>query len=128
LLLLSASSLNHLRAYCRSIADHLRQRPIMTDRELIDLCGTAALHRSTFPFRKAFVTTGVEDLKSQLELFADQGKVEPVGDTTCVRVATVLTGQGSQYARNGADLMDAFPVYRQTAEVSVVIGLEKPLV
>lgn len=89
----------------------------MTDRQLIDLCGTAALHRSRFAFRKAFVATGVEDLASQLDVFAEQGKVEPVADTNSVRVAMCLTGQGSQYARNGMDLMDTFPVYRQTAEV-----------
>jgi acyl transferase domain-containing protein len=100
------------------MAEHLRQHPTMTTRELVDLCGTAALHRSRFPFRKAFVATDAQDLASQLDKFADQGKVEPVADVQGLRVAMVLTGQGSQYARNGMDLMDAFPIYRQTAEVS----------
>jgi acyl transferase domain-containing protein len=120
LLPLSATSLSHLQAYCRAVAEHLRQRPAVTDRELVNLCGTAALHRSRFAFRKAFVAKDAQDLASQLEAFADQGKVEPLADSRSLRVAMVLTGQGSQYAQNGLDLMDAYPVYRQTAEVGIM--------
>jgi acyl transferase domain-containing protein len=117
LLPLSASSLNHLRAYCTAVAEHLRQRPTMSDRELTDLCGTAALHRSRFPFCKAFVATGLDDLASQLDSFASSGKVEAVGEAKLLRVGMVITGQGSQYERNGLDMMESFPVYRQMAQV-----------
>jgi malonyl CoA-acyl carrier protein transacylase len=82
------------------------------------VCGTIALRRSRFPFRKAFVVSSTEDLTAQLETFAQSGCADPIGEARSLRTAFILTGQGSQWAKNGVELMEAFPTYRKTAEVS----------
>ena len=46
---LSGFSLNHLKLYAGNVAAYLRERP---NTRLADVCGTMALRRSRFPFRK----------------------------------------------------------------------------
>jgi acyl transferase domain-containing protein len=114
LLPLSGFSLAHLKLYATRLCAYLRARP---HARLVDVCGTMALRRSTFPFRKAFVASSTQDLAEQLEAFAATGGAEAVGEAKSLRTAFVLTGQGAQWARNGVDLMHAFPTYRHAAMV-----------
>lgn len=115
LLPLSGFSLAHLKQYAVNMAAYLRAKPTV---RLADVCGTVALRRSRFPFRKAFVASSTEDLASQLETFAASGSADAIGEARTLRTAFILTGQGSQWAKNGVELMDSFPIYRKAAEVS----------
>lgn len=115
LLPLSGFSLAHLKQYAVNMAAYLRAKPTV---RLADVCGTVALRRSRFPFRKAFVASSTEDLAAQLETFAASGSADAIGEARTLRTAFILTGQGSQWAKNGVELMDSFPIYRKAAEVS----------
>ena len=67
---------------------------------------------------QAFVASSTEDLASQLEAFSGSGSADAIGEARSLRTAFILTGQGSQWAKNGVELMDAFPTYRRCAKVS----------
>jgi acyl transferase domain-containing protein len=146
LLPLSALSAVHLQHFARDLAAYLRQLP---DVRLADVCGTMALRRTRFLYRKGFVASTTEQLAAKVWLARRQrqqlrrwhvtwscavlaaGGVRQVGREGAARRGRcqerargfVLTGQGAQWPKNGQDLMKTFPVYKNTVQVQLASQL-----
>jgi len=116
---LSAHSKAHLQRYSAVMAeffsDASQAAPSAT--LLRDSCGTMACHRSRFAAaRKCFVVTSTTELAKQLTTFSSANDVpKPSAKGAKARVAFVFTGQGSQWAKMGVDLM-VFPAYRSAVQ------------
>jgi acyl transferase domain-containing protein len=113
---LSAYSPAYLELHAAALSDYLKDDDEVN---LTDVCGTMALRRSRFNFRKSFVASSATQLAEQLGAFVAKKQartVEAASDDHSLRVGFVLTGQGSQWAKNGMELMH-FPAYRDAVQV-----------
>ena len=84
------------------------------DMALGDLCFTAAVGRSHFPHRAAFVANSITDLQTQLHEWLSSKKPEPPKSPS--PVAFLFTGQGSQSAGMGCELYESQPVFRNALD------------
>lgn len=101
-----------------------RFRQSLTDlgeREVADLCHTAAVGRSHFNHRLAIPVRSADQLRESLQSFAD-GQRSPLIKTGKARsdrrlnVAFLFSGQGSQFVGMGRQLYDTHPVFRQALD------------
>lgn len=87
------------------------------DDSLGAVCHTAAVGRSRFDYRAAFVGSTREDFNNQLKAFATDGSAEPIprsrGRQKKQKVAFLFTGQGSQFVNMGRGLYETQPLFRQ---------------
>jgi acyl transferase domain-containing protein len=113
---LSARSEEALRALARAYAERLRA-PAATGLSLGDVCHTASLRRSHHPYRAAVVGRTGEELAQRLAAAAE----EPVGPpvySSSRRTVFVFSGQGSQWAGMGRQLLLHEPAFRESLERS----------
>ncbi|EKG11539.1 Beta-ketoacyl synthase [Macrophomina phaseolina MS6] len=113
----SAASDRALAALLNTYAQYLRENEEVN---LRDLAFTLAARRSTLQKRAVISAASHEALASKLEA---RGKEEKVGDETAARSLTcqprilgVFTGQGAQWARMGAELVESSPAARAVLE------------
>ncbi|MEV4391049.1 SDR family NAD(P)-dependent oxidoreductase [Nonomuraea sp. NPDC049607] len=114
LLILSARSEASLRLLADRLAGSLAERP---EQDLADVCHSAAVGRARFPHRAALVAETRDEFAAGLSALAEGRTATEVrhGRTSGTRhpkTAFLFTGQGSQYARMGAELYQDEPVYR----------------
>ena len=104
----SAVSDKSLRASLLAYAVHLEVHPKISVR---DLAYTLRERRSVFPYRVSFPATTLDELKSKIVARLED-KDSNIGVRTLGRsgarskILAVFTGQGAQYARMGADLIE----------------------
>ncbi len=89
----------------------------LTDQDLTDLCFTASVSRSSFPYRAAILTRSVAELRAQLQALASGAsapglRVSRIKRRDPPRIAFLFTGQGAQYAGMAASLDRTQPVFR----------------
>ncbi|MGH3551406.1 MAG: sulfolipid-1 biosynthesis phthioceranic/hydroxyphthioceranic acid synthase, partial [Mycobacterium sp.] len=121
---LSSTSSDALRRTSRRLADWVEERA--DGLALSDLAYTLARRRAHRPVRTGVVATGIEELAASLRKVAD-------GDTP-YRAAVgqddrgpvwIFSGQGSQWASMGAELLATEPVFAATvAEAEPLIAAE----
>lgn len=110
---LSAVSLPHLQIFAENLAKYLEANKDKV--KLRDFCGTMAVNRSRFQYRKTFTANTTAEMADKLAAFAKNCNVQPSGEGRKMQVAFVFTGQGSQWPGVGKSLM-AFPVYRKAVK------------
>ncbi|XXH02069.1 protein transport protein bet1 [Hypoxylon texense] len=113
----SAASEESLRG---NLAAHVAYLDANPQTDLRDLAYTLQERRSLFSYRVSFSSTTVEELKSAIKSrLADTDntnlgvRVRGTGNDEPSRVLGVFTGQGAQYVRMGAELMEKSPLARQ---------------
>jgi acyl transferase domain-containing protein len=82
------------------------------DIRLADICFTAQTGRKHFKYRFAVVTESKEQLRLQLETFAQLGSGQPEVKSL-PKIAFLFTGQGSQYIGMGRQLYESQPTFRE---------------
>ena len=112
LLPLSAVSSAHLKLYAGALAAQLKKKP---DMDVRDVCGTIAVNRTVFQYRKALVvgTEGLPGLVQQLEAVVAGPDIPGPEEEKGKRFFFAFTGQGAQWVGCGEMLMQV-PVYRET--------------
>ena len=109
ILTLSAKTPEALREMAQRYAAQIET---YSDLRLADICFTANTGRKHFKHRFAVVTESKEQLRLQLEAFAQSGgagrevKLLP-------KIAFLFTGQGSQYVGMGRQLYERQPTFRE---------------
>lgn len=105
----------NLDAYSRYLAG-----PNATTLNPRDLAWTLRQRRSTLPFKVAFPAGSIEQLKASIDGKLEEAKTNKtaVGLRSSLpqnkpRLLAVFTGQGAQYARMGAELLDRSYMARQ---------------
>ena len=86
---------------------------------LADVCHTAAIGRSHFEQRAAFVVDSRDRARDLLRALADDQPLPGLVTGACTdppKTAWLFTGQGSQYPGMGRDLYATQPVVRQTLD------------
>ena len=132
LMTLSARSENALKELARRYETFLETHP---DASLADVCFTANVGRSHFPYRLAVATQSTEQLREQMTAFAGGIKSKRlvtayVQSGTNPRVAFLFTGQGSQYVGMGQQLYYTQPTFRNALDRCAEIlksHLDRPL-
>ena len=105
----SASSRQALRSNLTAYADYLEAN---NDVNLRDLAFTLQQRRSALAYRFSLAATSVTDLVEKLRAEVADTKVEEFGTRHSTQsdktpgILGVFTGQGSQYARMGAELLE----------------------
>jgi len=114
LFILSARDESALADTARRFATSLAGRP---DRELPDLCFTAAVSRAAFAQRATVLARSVAELCERLLALADGRETDGVQTARVTRrdparIAFLFTGQGAQYAGMARALYAQQPVFR----------------
>jgi acyl transferase domain-containing protein len=109
ILTLAAKTPAALQELARRYATQIETSP---DVPLADICFTAHIGRKHFKHRFAVVTESQEQLRLQLEAFAQSGgggrEVKSLP-----KIAFLFTGQGSQYVGMGRQLYENQPTFRK---------------
>ncbi len=127
LLPLSARNRPALRDLVDRYRQHLVDNP---EQSLADLCHTAAMGRSHFGERAAFVATSSAQMAERLAAWSADTAPPQVQLAQPPRVAFLFTGQGAQYAAMGAALYAQVPVYRAALDRCAALldaHLDRPL-
>lgn len=106
-LLFSANSVTSLRKMISKHRDYLVDRP---ETSLRDLAWTLQHHRSTLPYRKAITGRDYESIIAQMGsvLHAEPADLSVRStQSTEPRLLAVFTGQGAQWPRMGARLLES---------------------
>ena len=82
------------------------------DLSLNDLCFTAAVGRSHFSYRIAFVVDSIPSLRTKLKAWLDSDFQTDVASECATNIVFLFTGQGSQSAGMGRDLYETEPVFK----------------
>lgn len=103
----SAGSENSLRKSLSAYSEFLASKK---DIDVQDLAYTLRHRRSVFPYRTSVAAGSAEELQGKISLLLDD-KSSPVGlralaARAAPRILGVFTGQGAQYARMGAELLE----------------------
>ncbi|KAJ5113444.1 hypothetical protein N7456_001978 [Penicillium angulare] len=116
----SAFSEQSLRATLSAFTTFLEDASPQLDHR--DLAWTLRERRSLFPHRISFAASNIESLKTQItaKLAQDNGplsvKALPTSKTGAAKILGVFTGQGGQYARMGADLIEKSDMARRIVQ------------
>ncbi|KAF4630892.1 hypothetical protein G7Y89_g7242 [Cudoniella acicularis] len=102
-LIFSANDEKSLRAYCKTICEHLSNPSVVV--KLHDLAYTLSERRSRH-FNRAYVVTDNANLNEGAFTFGKQ-------NTDLPRIGFVFTGQGAQWPQMGKGLIETFPVAKQ---------------
>lgn len=112
----SALSRKSLRDTLSAYADYVEANPAIN---LRDLAYTLQHRRSDFPYRVSFAAQSAADLVTSIRAELDSTKVEELGvrlsasDGRRRKTLGVFTGQGAQYARMGAELIETSAAARK---------------
>ncbi|KAF9872525.1 hypothetical protein CkaCkLH20_10022 [Colletotrichum karsti] len=118
----SAASEESLRANLSAYVSYIDSHP---ETNVRDLAYTLRERRSILPYRVSFSATSLEDLGSKIRARLDNGSSDVLGVRTWAatsknklssKVMGVFTGQGAQYARMGAELIESSPFARGIIE------------
>lgn len=118
----SAASQESLRANLAAYLDYIDTHP---DANVRDLAYTLRERRSTLPNRISFSATSLSNLGSKIQASLAKDSSEAIGvrtwtamskGTSSSRIMGVFTGQGAQYARMGADLIESSQFARDIIE------------
>lgn len=120
----SAASERSLRANLSTYAPFLATNPSIN---IHDLAWTLRERRTTFAYRLSLVASSADDLKSKIEDYLNGKsspvvKARPIWERGPIKVLGVFNGQGAQYARMGAELIE-----RSSAARKIVARLESYL-
>lgn len=128
----SAASEDALRASLTAYAQFLADNP---ETDLSDLAYTLSERRSIFSYRAAFIGQTVQQLVSNISAALESSDdtdasqktslgthTRPRSKANPVRIFGIFTGQGAQYARMGAELIELSPMAGQ-----IIATLEKYL-
>jgi acyl transferase domain-containing protein len=122
----SAASEKSLRANLVAYTEYIVAHPEISPR---DLAYTLRERRSVLPYRISFPASNLDRLKNKILMrLEDKGTSLGVrtlgrkGSVAPSRILGVFTGQGAQYARMGAELIDTSPLAR-----SIIRNLEAGL-
>lgn len=106
----SALSRQSLRDSLSAYANFIQDNPSLN---LRDLAYTLQQRRSAFPYRISFAAESADDLVTKIRGELEATKVEDLGvrlsppaDGKRPRVLGIFTGQGAQYTRMGAELIE----------------------
>lgn len=113
-----------------SYSDYLDMNPTV---RMIDLAWNLNSRREAFPFKKSFSASSVEELRSRIKASLEEIKElsEPSFGTYAMRTGSlensvkilgIFTGQGAQWARMGAELLQSSKTFTRS-----INGLEKAL-
>ncbi len=109
-LLISAASKNSLRVMLMELRDFLKANP---DTNLRDLAYTLHTRRSTFPFRQVVAGADVDELRDRMdEILANEDGAKlsiRSFSTSTPKILGIFTGQGAQWPRMGARLLELSP-------------------
>jgi acyl transferase domain-containing protein len=113
----SAHSRKALQSSLSSYADLLEKQPEINIR---DLAYTLQKRRSAFQYRAAIAANSAEDLAAKIRSELEGTELEKLGiklstpsNGKRLKILAVFTGQGSQYARMGAELIEKSATARQ---------------
>lgn len=112
----SAMSERSLRAILEQYAAFLKSNPLIDYR---DMAYTLRQRRSLLPYRAAFVAGSVQELAAHIEakLAEKDSKVGvralQTAEGSRPKILGVFTGQGAQYARMGAELIEKSPAAKR---------------
>jgi len=114
----SALSHQSLRDTLSAYADHIQSNPAVN---LRDLAYTLQERRSAFPYRVSFAALSADELATKIRAEVEGTKAEELGvrvsapqaDGKRRKVLGVFTGQGAQYARMGAELLETSETARK---------------
>jgi acyl transferase domain-containing protein len=122
LLTLSAPTEHSLRELAAKFADYFSSVPLPS---LPDICFTANIGRSRFPFQLTVIADSPEEARKQLDAVR-------TGSSTAItmsapnlalpKLAFLFTGEGSEYASMGRQLYEEQPVFRQAVEECLAVG------
>ncbi|KAK2040741.1 putative polyketide synthase [Colletotrichum somersetense] len=106
----SALSRQSLRASLSAYADFISRNPLIN---LRDLAYTLHERRSAFPYRISFAADSAQELEAKLRKEVEATKLENLGVKVLPssngkrpKVLCIFTGQGAQYTRMGAELIE----------------------
>ncbi|KAF5538673.1 polyketide synthase [Fusarium mexicanum] len=103
----SASSESSLRSLLASYSDYLKSNPELP---LQDLAYTLQTRRSTLAYRVAITASDVEDVYTQLDAIENGEQSSTIGvrqvTKASPKIMGVFTGQGAQWPRMGARLIE----------------------
>ncbi|KAM0228605.1 hypothetical protein ACHAPO_010577 [Fusarium lateritium] len=106
----SASSEPSLRSLMLSYAEHLRMNPQMS---LKDLAYTLQTRRSTLAYRVAITASTAENASKQLDAIVEGEQSSSINtrqsSKSSPKIMGIFTGQGTQWARMGARLLEESP-------------------
>ncbi|KAJ5175582.1 uncharacterized protein N7482_001459 [Penicillium canariense] len=112
---LSAKDKTSLRTAMRSLAEYLAQAPAKWT--LNDVVYTLNERRSNFPCRVSLTGSSIDEIRTAL---AHDG-VPVIQTSSSPRLGFVYTGQGAQWFAMGRELVERYPVYRESLERSEMI-------
>lgn len=107
---LSARDETSLRASAAGIADYLDQWK--TPSSLTNLASTMNSKRTHFPWRLAVRASTKAELQERLR----SETLRPLNSSQVPRLGFVFTGQGAQWYGMGRELINSYPLYRETLE------------
>ncbi|KAJ4303039.1 hypothetical protein N0V90_001930 [Kalmusia sp. IMI 367209] len=113
----SALSRAALRDNLTAYADYVEKNPSLN---LRDLAYTLQGRRTEFPYRVSFAAETADELVSKIRSEVEATKLEELGvrlpssvNGKRPKVLGIFTGQGSQYTRMGAELLEKSPAARK---------------
>ncbi|RAH80851.1 polyketide synthase [Aspergillus japonicus CBS 114.51] len=108
---LSAKDERSCQRMMSRLSDYLTNSKPTDERQfLANLAHTLASHRSSFRWKAACVARNLASLASKL---SNEG-TRPRKSAEKVRLGWVFTGQGAQWFAMGRELINSYPVFRQT--------------
>lgn len=114
----SAVSERSLRANLSAYDEFLDTNPSIN---IHNLAWTLRERRSTFAYRMSFVASSINDLQSKIRLHLNGSssatvKARPAWERGETKVLGIFNGQGAQYARMGAELIEKSSTARKIVE------------
>ena len=104
----SARALSSIKACTRRLLQYIDEHP---GTDLASLAYTTAARRAHHNYRASFLAKNLQELRDAL---VGNGDVDVQPVSTSPKVAFTFTGQGSHYARMGANLFEMCDLFQQT--------------